>query len=171
MGFLPGRYELMDGEIIEKMSKNRPHVVALVLLAVWLDRIFGSYFVQRQDPIIIPIPDDFSTEPEPDIAVTKAPASAYASDSPGAEDVLFIAEVSDTTLTYDLGYKANLYAAAGIPEYWVLDVVGRRMHVHRLPSEMGYREITIHGENEQVATLARPEDSVSVSAMLPETPK
>jgi Uma2 family endonuclease len=69
-----------------------------------------------------------------------------------------------------LGYKANLYAAAGIQEYWVLDVTGRRLHVLRQPSKSGYCDITVYDENGQVAALARPEVTVKVSALLPESP-
>jgi Uma2 family endonuclease len=68
-GFLPGHYELIDGEIIEKMPKNPPHRIALMLLAAWLESLFGRFFVQTQDPIVLPVPDNNSTEPEPDVAV------------------------------------------------------------------------------------------------------
>ena len=117
MGLLPGRYELIDGEILEKMAKNPPHIIALMLLAAWLEGIFGRYFVRTQDPVVVPVPDEVSTEPEPDFAVTRAPTTAYAADNPGADDILLVGEVSDSTLNYDLHVKANLYGVAGIPEY------------------------------------------------------
>src|SRR5689334_22610077 len=100
-GFLPGRYELIDGEILEKMPKNPPHRIALMLLAAWLERVFGRFYVQPQDPIVLPVPDENSTEPEPDFAVTRAPTMTYESDNPHAEDLLLVGEVSDTTLPYD----------------------------------------------------------------------
>ena len=166
-GFLPGRYELIDGEIIEKMPKNPPHRIALMLLAAWLESLFGRFYVQTQDPIVLPVPDSDSTEPEPDIAVTHAPTMTYQDDNPCPEDLLLVGEVSDTTLAYDLRNKALLYAAAGIAEYWVLDVTGRRLYVHRRPASDGYREVRIYGETEEVSPLARPEAAVRVASFLP----
>jgi len=166
-GFLPGHYELIDGEIIEKMPKNPPHRIALMLLAAWLESLFGRFCVQTQDPIVLPVPDNNSTEPEPDVAVTRAPTMTYQDDNPGPEDLLLVGEVSDTTLAYDLRSKAALYAAAGIPEYWVLDVTGRRLCVHRRPAADGYREVRIYGEAEEVSPLARPDTAVLVASLLP----
>lgn len=166
-GFLPGRYELIDGEIIEKMPKNPPHRIALMLLAAWLESLFGRFFVQTQDPIVLPIPDSNSTEPEPDVAVTQAPTTTYQSDNPHPEDLLLVGEVSDTTLSYDLRNKATLYAAAGISDYWVLDVIGRRLYVHRRPASDGYREVRIYSETEEVSPLAHPDAAILVASLLP----
>lgn len=169
-GFLPGRYELIEGEIIEKLPKNPPHRIALMLLAVWLESLFGRFFVQTQDPIILPVPDNNSTEPEPDVAVTRVPTTTYQNDNPRPEDLLLVGEVSDTTLAYDLRNKATLYAAAGIPDYWVLDVVGRRLYVHRRPASDGYREVRIYSETEEVSPLARPDTAILVASLLPNVP-
>jgi Uma2 family endonuclease len=166
-GFLPGRYELIDGEIIEKMPKNPPHRIALMLLAAYLESLFGRFFVQTQDPIVLPVPDNNSTEPEPDVAVTLAPTTTYQNDNPHPEDLLLVGEVSDTTLPYDLRNKAALYAAAGITDYWVLDVIGRRLYVHRRPAFDGYREVRIYSESEEVSPLARPDAVVLVASLLP----
>lgn len=166
-GFLPGRYELIDGEIIEKMPKNPPHRIALILLAAWLETIFSRLCVQTQDPIVLPVPDERSTEPEPDVAVTREPATSYTQDNPGPYDLLLVGEVSDTTLAYDLQNKANLYAAAGISDYWVLDVMGRRLYVHRRPAPDGYREVRIYSEAEEVSPLARPDATISITSILP----
>lgn len=167
LGLLVGRYELIDGEIIEKMPKNPPHRIALMLVAAWLEGVFGRLFVQTQDPVVLPVPRQNSTEPEPDFAVTQAPTTSYQSDNPGPQDLVLVGEVSDTTLAYDLNTKAMLYAASGIADYWVVDVVGRRIHVHRRPASDGYREIRIYGETEEVSTLAHPDSAVRVASLLP----
>ena len=74
--------------------------------------------------------------PEPDIVLTN-----YTGDKAvPLETVALIVEVSDTTLATDLGRKAKLYAQAGIPEYWVVDVEGCIVRQHRLPGESGYAE-------------------------------
>src|SRR5580704_141177 len=90
-GFLPGRYELIEGEIIEKMSPNPPHVIAVTLLAVWLQTLFGLLHVRTQVPIMLP---GISHKPEPDVAVTREPTTAYLSDHPTPDDLLLVAEVS-----------------------------------------------------------------------------
>ena len=123
--------------------------------------------MRTQDPIVVPVPDDFSTELEPDFAVTRESTMSYTIDNPWPSDILMVGEVSDSTLTYDLHTKANLYSAAGIAEYWVLDISGRQLHVHRIPSMEGYREIHMYTESEFVTSLARPNDSVLVSSFLP----
>ena len=92
-GFLPGRYELIEGEIIEKMPKNPPHRIALMLLVAWLKSLFGRFFVQTQDPIVLSVPDNNSTEPEPDVAVTRAPTTTYQNDNPRPADLLRVENV------------------------------------------------------------------------------
>jgi Uma2 family endonuclease len=169
-GFLPGRYELIDGEIREKMTKNPPHCIALALLAVWLESLFGRLCVRTQDPIVLPVPDDDSSETEPDVAVTVAPTTRYQSDHPGPQDLLLVAEVSDSTLDYDLNTKARLYAAAGIVDYWVLNVSGRQLTVHRQPAAEGYREVRTYTETEEISPLSRPEAMIAVSSLLPPVP-
>src|SRR5580704_3447769 len=98
-GFLPGRYVLIEGEIIEKMPPNPPHVIAVTLLGAWLQTLFGLLHVRTQVPITLP---GISHKPEPDIAVTREPTTAYLSSHPGPDDLLLAAEVSDSTLVYDL---------------------------------------------------------------------
>lgn len=71
-------------------------------------------------------------------------------------------EISDTSLSFDLSVKAMLYARAGIPEYWVLDVNGRQLFVHRDPSPIGYGSVIAYGEAESVSPLAAPERSLLV---------
>jgi Uma2 family endonuclease len=108
-----------------------------------------------------------SHKPEPDVAVTREPITAYVTGHPGPDDLLLVAEASDSTLTYDLENKGPLYADAGIAEYWVIDLVGRRLIVHREPSATGYQIVTRYGEAQSVSPLAHPEASVIVSTLLP----
>ena len=79
-------------------------------------------------------------------------------------------EIADTSLRYDLGIKAKLYSRIGIIEYWVVDVAGRKLYCHRIPTTNGYSEIRIYGESEMISIEAHPEYSVIVSELLiPET--
>ena len=168
-GLLEGRSELIDGVIVLKTPMNPPHRIALMQLQEWLITLFGFYFTQSEKPIVIPGPTGETTEPEPDIAITREPARAYLLNNPIPEDVLLVAEVSDTTLRADLNTKALLYARVGIPEYLVLDVAGRQIYRHRQPTHDGYAETVILSENENVTLLNRTE-SVRVGDLLPPVP-
>lgn len=106
-------------------------------------------------------------EPEPDAAVTAQPMTAYAARHPRPADLVLVAEVSDTTLRFDRSVKAALYARAGIREYWVMDIAGRQVFVHRQPAGEAYADIAVYREDESLAPLARPDASVRVADLLP----
>jgi Uma2 family endonuclease len=165
LGFLPGHYELIEGEILEKMPTNAPHALTVILLAQWLTLVFGFLCVRQEKPIRL---IDDTHQPEPDIAVTQEKAATYAHQHPTPADLLLVVEVSDSTLEYDTGRKALLYAQAGIIEYWTLDLNGRRMVVHRQPTQNGYSSVVSYAEQESVSPLARPEAAVGISQLLPE---
>ena len=80
------------------------------------------------------------SEPQPDLALVRRTTDAYRSGHPVAKDVLLLIEVSDSTLRYDLDVKARLYATHGIPEYWVIDLVSRRVVRHRAPKRTEYTQ-------------------------------
>jgi Uma2 family endonuclease len=166
-GFLKGRYELIDGEIISKMGQKPPHRLALMLIANWLVSLFGDLCVQRQEPIRIPGEEGIYTEPEPDVAVTSQPTTAYVEHHPEPADLLLVVEVSDTTLRFDRNFKALLYARAGVREYWVMDITNRCLYIHLQPTPTGYAEIAVHVEEATVTLSGRPETAVPVSALLP----
>jgi Uma2 family endonuclease len=166
---LTGRYELIDGEIVSKVGQSPPHRIGVVLVREWLSRVFGGLHVQVQATIDVAAADPDHNEPEPDAAVTAQPATAYVQQHPGPEDLLLIVEVADSSLTYDRGLKALLYARAGIGEYWVVDLVGRALYVHRGPGVDGYLEITWYASDERVAPLVRPGASTLVADLLPPT--
>lgn len=164
---LTGRYELVNGEIISKMGQNPPHAYVIRALLTWLTSVFGAQHVQIQSTIRVSDADGEHNEPEPDAAVTAQPYTAYIEQHPGPDDLLLVAEVSDTTLRFDRTTKAALYARAGIREYWIIDLAGRQVFVHRQPTPNGYTEITAYGADETLAPLARPDDSVRVAELLP----
>lgn len=172
-GILTGRYELIDGEIISKMGQNPPHAFVVRALLAWLAGLFGATHVQIQSTIHVADADPEHNDPEPDAAVTAQPYTAYTRQHPGPADLLLVIEVSDTTLRFDRTTKAALYARAGIGEYWVVDVTGRQIFVHRRPAPDGYAETTAYAEHETLAPLARPagdvrpEDGVRVADLLP----
>ena len=168
-GLLNEPHELIDGEIYLKMPKRPPHRIALWLLQQWLIALFGAAFVQQEGSIELPGAAGETTEPEPDLAVTLAPTTDYVQSNPGPQDITLIAEVSNTTLAFDLEVKAPLYARAGILEYLVLDVAGRQIYRHRQPTQDGYAEIVILSENENLTLLNRSEN-IRVGDLLPPAP-
>jgi Uma2 family endonuclease len=146
--------ELIDGDLIRKMGKNRPHVNAFTLMHLWLLDAFGKQFVNAEAPIDVSPNDNHLNEPEPDLIVLNRPSSDIVSANPQPLDLSLVVEIADTTLTFDLTTKASLYARAGIVEYWVLDVTGRRLFVHRDPASGKYTTVTVYSEDEAVAPLA-----------------
>jgi Uma2 family endonuclease len=132
--------ELVRGELISKMGKKRPHVNALVAVQAWLVRTFGTVcesgqFVNPDAPIDVAPEDNPTSEPEPDLVVLARPSREFQDANPRPGDLRLVVEISDTTLGFDLTTKAELYARAGIVEYWVIDIQAKRIIVHRDPRE------------------------------------
>jgi Uma2 family endonuclease len=149
--------ELVDGDLINKMGKKRPHVNSLSLIYPCLIEVFGKQFINLNAPIDVAPEDNPTNEPEPDVIVLKRDLSNFRKANPRPEDLHLVVEVADTTLDFDLTTKAAMYARTGITEYWVLDVSGRRLIVHRNPIAGKYTSIAAWGEHESVAPLAAPD--------------
>lgn len=160
------RLELVQGELISKMGKKRPHVNALVAVQAWLVRTFGEQFVNPEAPIDVAPEDNPTNEPEPDLVVLSKPSREFRDANPGPADLRLVVEISDSTPGFDLTAKAELYARAGIVEYWVVDVAARRLIVHRDPREGLYRSVTAYGDQETAAPLALPECGFRVADAL-----
>jgi Uma2 family endonuclease len=150
-GLLTGRYELIDGELVDKMGQNPPHAQALRLVAIWLATAFGVSRVQWQIPMEVAPSDQRRNDPLPDIAVLKEFKVEYDERHPAGDELVLLVEVSDASSRYDRTKKVSLYAGAGVPEYWVLDVSKRRLFVYRTPINGAYRDQEVHSEGETIA--------------------
>lgn len=145
------RIELLDGLLVAMSPKTPRHERAIRWLAGWLfawvDR--EAYEVGVGSPLTL-----VTSEPEPDLAVFERGGPAPYHPATAA----LVIEVSFSSLVRDLGVKAELYAAAGIPEYWVLDLDAGRMVVHRAPGDGGYADLTevYAGQWPEAASLALP---------------
>jgi len=146
---------LIEGELISKMGKKRPHANAIAAVHAWLLRVFGEQYVNQEAPIDVAPEDNPTNEPEPDLIVL-AKLSREFKDNPQPADLRLVVEISDSTLGFDLTTKARLYARARIVEYWVVDIPGRRIIVHRDPQEGQYRSVVAYSEQESVKPLASP---------------
>ena len=165
-GFLPQRYELLNGEIVNKMGQNLPHAFGVSGITFYLYGFLTRNEVISQTTVIVAPEDAPSNRPQPDVAVLTSATRKPGLVTPTATDLRIVVEVSDSTLTDDLDYKADLYARAGIPEYWVLDINGRRLIVHRLPVDGKYTSIVPHDEYSRAAPLFAPNQSVLIGDLL-----
>ncbi|MEO7653952.1 MAG: Uma2 family endonuclease, partial [Bryobacteraceae bacterium] len=158
-------YELIEGELIQKMGKNHRHMIALMRLCNWLRGVFGNLAVVQEPSIDVASLDNPASEPEPDVIVV---ARDFPELVPRAQpgDIRLLVEVSGSTPRFDLTTKADLYARATIAEYWVLDLNSRRMIVHRDPVQGKYSDITAYSEEEFLSPLAAPSAQVRVSDLL-----
>jgi len=160
--------ELVEGELIDKMSKNRPHIDAATLLFGWLIQVFGLRFVNFEATIDVAPEDNPVSLPEPDIIVLKPDFAGFRTKRPQPRDLVLAIEIGDSSLPFDLTTKAALYARAGIVEYWVVDVIGRRLIVHRAPEDGQYGLVQSYSEQESAAPLAAPGSSLRVADLFPE---
>ena len=161
------RLELVDGELISKMGKKRPHVNALMLVHEWLAQVFGARFVHPEAPIDVAPEDNPSSEPEPYLIVTSRDLSHFLVSNPQPADVVLVVEIANTTLGFDLTTRARLHARAGIADYRVVDVPGRRIIVHRDPVDGVYRMVASYAEEELVPALAAAGADLRIADIFP----
>jgi Uma2 family endonuclease len=168
LGFFHGkRVELLFGEIVEMSPIGWLHRVACRKTAEALERAFaGVGWVDRSEPL-----DLGNSDPQPDVAVIAGRFEDYTTHPTSA---LLIVEVADTTLAQDTTTKAELYATAGIADYWVLDLTKRVLLVFRdpvpLPAGLGataYRTQLTLNPTDRVSPLAASASSILVSDLLP----
>jgi Uma2 family endonuclease len=154
------RVELLAGDIVEMSPEGPLHASRIRKVANYLRSLLhDSALVSEAHPIALS-----DSEPEPDLAIVRLPESRYNERHPSAEDIFWLIEVSDTTLAKDLQEKKQVYAAAGIQEYWIMNVNTNTVIVFRQPQGTDY---TIRQElNEGVLTpIAFPESIVSVNRL------
>lgn len=151
--------ELLAGQIIQKMPKGPAHSALCKRIEKLLEHRLGEQVLVRlQDPIQL----DAYSEPEPDIAVVHPSANFYADHHPTPPDVYLIIEISDTTLERDLGRKADLYAAASIVDYWVLNIATQQLHVFRDPDSNNYQRQLILKAKQSLHPLSFPDCVITV---------
>jgi Uma2 family endonuclease len=160
---------LIDGELIEMPPPNPPHVTATLLIQKVMECLFGAGHHARVEGSLVL---GARTDPVPDVAVVTGSIRDYAAAHPTT--ALLIVEVAESSFDYDTGEKAGLYAAAGIEDYWVVDLVGRRVLVHRGPQPSAgahhgaaYSSVQVIAEGGTVEPLATPGRTTPVADLLP----
>ena len=170
-GALEGRSViLVDGEILDMPNPNPPHDVAVGLIDYTLKTLFPlpNYWVRIQTGF----PTTRDTDPVPDIAVVPGSPRDYPKKHP--RKAVLIVEVSESSLAFDTDEKADLYAAAGIDDYWVVDLVNRQLHIYRDPVVDGasprgfsFRTRNLFGPSDSISPLALPSATIAVADLLP----
>lgn len=160
------RFELIEGDLIDKMGQNPPHANALQIALEFLVRVFGLPRVRAQLPMDVALPDRNWNEPEPDLVVTAEQREVFRNRHPRGDETLLVLEIADSSIRQDLLGKRDLYARAGVPEYWVVNIQDRELVVHRTPHDGRYREILTLSEGAMVAPVCRPDAVVAVDALL-----
>jgi len=157
------RVELIYGVIREMSPINRSHVIATSRTRqLFADGLAGRASVYEQSPLHL---EALASEPEPDIAIYSNPdvdAFGTAETAP-----LLAIEVADSSLSYDLRTKAGLYAEGLVPEYWVLDVQGRVLHVFRNARDGVYQTRAKYEPGSHIAPVSWPDFEIEVEALFP----
>jgi Uma2 family endonuclease len=134
------RVELILGQIFTMAAKGTRHTLSTRKLFKHLLSLIGDRAdVQSQDPITLPN----NSEPEPDIVIAKLRSDDYANSHPSPTDIILVIEVADSSIKFDRETKAPLYAAAGISEYWIVNLIDDRLEIYRQPEGDIYTSIEI----------------------------
>ena len=161
------RVELLEGEIVTMTPQHGPHAASIGLVEAALRQAFGSaHWVRIQLPLIV----DPDSEPEPDLAVVQGSPRDYVTEHPHA--ALLVVEIADSTLERDRLYKAPIYARAGIPEYWIVNLAEHCLEVYRDPvvpagQPPRYQTARTAAPTETVSPLSTPRSSITVAELLP----
>ncbi len=154
------RVELLEGEIVEMSPIDDPHVGAVDALSEpFFAQLAGTEFrATVQNPIRL----GPRSEPQPDLAVVRRGRRGAAT----AADVLLVVEVADSSRHHDRNRKVPLYAAAGIPEVWLVDLVAEVVERYAEPRGERYRHLVTFGRGETVTSAVLPALSIPVDAIL-----
>jgi Uma2 family endonuclease len=155
------RVELIQGEIVEMTPEGPLHKYVTDTAADYLRALLqGKAKIYEAHPITLP-----DSEPEPDIAIVRLPAERYRTRHAYPEDIYWLIEIADSTLTGDLEQKKKVYARAGIAEYWVVDVKSERLKVFRQPEAEDYQNQTEYSEG-VIYSIAFPNLPIAVEKIL-----
>lgn len=164
------RVELIEG-VLHRMSPRGPHHGGSLksLLQAFISTLGGQVTFSVQDPITIPSAD---SEPEPDLVLATPRKGGYFDRHPLPEEVLLVVEIADSSLAEDRGIKLRVYAAAGIEEYWVVNLVDDQVEVYREPATLAdgtatYRRQTVHRAGDTISPRHFPDCKIEVAPLLP----
>jgi Uma2 family endonuclease len=163
-GILEGRHvELLNGEIVEMPPEGESHAYSSDEAGEYLIYLLGERAKVRQaKPITLPLNN---SEPEPDLAIVQRLGRDYREHHPYPENIFWLIEYSDSSLKKDLEVKSQVYAAAGIQEYWIINLRTEQLIVFRSPTNEGYQtQETLTQGN--INPLAFPDIAIAIERLL-----
>lgn len=154
--------ELLEGWIVPKMTHSPPHDSAIQIASEWLaGHLPPNWRIRIQSAVTMT-----DSEPEPDLAVVRGNARSFSTRHPGPQDIGLIIEVADSSLLQDRQDKARIYARAGIPAYWVINLIDSQIELFSEPTgpiaDPAYREcdvcrgdevVNLHLDATNIATI------------------
>ena len=163
------RIELLDGLIVPKMAHNPPHDGTIELLEDAVQPLLAKGWRIRVQSVITTA----DSEPEPDLAIVSGSARGRTVRHPGPQEIGVLIEVADSTLAFDRNHKGPSYARAGIPVYWIVNLVDSQIEVYTDPTgpdaEPRYRQRRDYGVNESVPLVVAGQvvGQIAVRELLP----
>jgi Uma2 family endonuclease len=152
--------ELLEGEIVEMSPEGVPHRYITSSVADYLREILAEKaYISEAHPVTLD-----NSEPEPDIAIIRLPKTIYKEHHPYSEDIYWLIEISDSTLSTDLEDKARIYARNNIQEYWVLDIKGKQLWVFRHPLDDCYSDRVVW-QAKKISPLSFPNLQLEVAIL------
>ena len=156
------RVELIEGAIVEMAAIGSRHAACVGRLTVLSSTAQTGGIVWVQNPIRL----GEHSVPQPDLALLRLRPDFYASAHPGPGDVFLLVEVSETSADSDREVKVPIYARAGIPEVWLVDLEGEVIEVYRQPSAEGYRDARQVRRGEALSPEAFPDLTLAADEIL-----
>lgn len=158
------RVELLEGVIVAMAPHSPPHASAITRVQHALARVIGDRGVLR---VQLSFAAGAHSVPEPDLLVAPGRMSDY--DTRRPTSALLVVEIADSSLAQDRITKAAIYAAAGVPEYWLVNLRDRCVEVFRSPDRQGrcYQETRVTHEDEAIGLVALADARVAVHDLLP----
>ncbi|RMF89709.1 MAG: Uma2 family endonuclease [Nitrospinota bacterium] len=157
------RVELIEGEIVEMAPLGSRHAACVDRLTqLFVERLGRQAIVRVQSPIRV---GEYS-EPQPDLTLLRPRSDFYATAHPTPRDVLLVVEVAETSTDYDREIKGPLYARAGIPEIWLVDLSRGIVEIYRQPTVQGYQVVEQRGPNTHLTLAVLPSLTLSVDEIL-----
>ena len=158
------RVELIEGEIVEMTPIGRVHASVVARIAkVFETRFGGRAIVWVQNPLALPRQ---VSEFQPDIALLALRADFYRDKRVEPADALLVVEVMDSSVAHDRKVKLPIYARAGVPEVWLVDVNDDTVEACRQPSASGYRDRRLGDRTSTIAPLAFPDAALAIPELV-----
>lgn len=157
------RVELLEGQLVDMSPIGPRHAFVIDLLnRILVSAVGDRGWVRVQNPVVL----DDESEPQPDIVVARPSAGGYRGAHPRPDDVLLLIEVADSSFEFDSGAKRELYARAGIREFWIVDLTTNRVLVHRTPSGGSYADTRPVGSSGALQIEALPDIMIPAATLL-----